>query len=339
MPAPSFTSRTAIAATELNTTVHVQWAGEAFSVSTHDVHADDTRQPTATDDKAGSAEPATSTEGPPNRPHLRVHQPLPGANPTLPPPSRQGKRPLSSFTGSAHEDSPQALTKIVPHPARALEPGTTVAEFRWPTVCQALGAQCTDHFNRAADALLAQAEESSWLVGVMGLHAGQGCTTTLLCLAARLAARNRRVIVVDANFASPQLASSLGVAPATAWQDVLERGVPVAKAVIRSSADRLDLLPLDNRPTSGLRLATGLQPAITSGVLLDAYDLVLVDLGAIFEPLSQACTLELVRNMRMDAALVVTGPGPGDPRELGVVAQLLRQRGCEPLGTIENRVS
>jgi Mrp family chromosome partitioning ATPase len=73
-------------------------------------------------------------------------------------------------------------------------------------------------------------------------------------------------------------------------------------------------------------------------VLLDHYDLVLIDLGAMLDPLSQATTLELMRNMRMNAAVAVTSPEPSDPRELGLVGQLLAQRGCALLGTIENRV-
>jgi Mrp family chromosome partitioning ATPase len=332
-PAPAFTSRTALAAVELSTTVHVLAVGEAFSVSTHDVAKG------AVSCQPSAVSPAASTEireAAGDTPALRVHQP------------NAEKRPLSSFTNQFHEPSPLGMTsKTRQRSAGALQAATTVSAFRWPRVCQMLSSNCANRFQGAVDALLARADKGQSLIGVLGLDSGHGCTTTLLCLAQQLAASNRRVIVVDANFAAPHLAASLGVElrtwqdrspDARVWQDVLERGVPIAAAVVHSKSDRIDLLPLDDRPTNGPRLAAGLQPAITAGVLLDAYDLVLVDLGAILEPLSQAAILELVRNMRMDAAVAVTGPGPTDPHALDLVGQLLSQRGCELLGTIENRV-
>jgi Mrp family chromosome partitioning ATPase len=334
--APAFTSRTAIAAAELSTTVHVLAAGEVFCLSTHDVAKETVGSQLSAVGQAASTEKQPSTEA---SPPLRVHQ------------TTTEKRPLSSFTNQGCEPSPLGVTPKSQHlQARTMRAGTSVTAFNWPNVCQVLSSQCVDQFQGAVDVLLAEADGGRSLVGVMALHAGQGCTTTLLCLARQLAAHNRRVIVLDANFATPQLAIRLGVELPTgsrdgrspggrAWQDILERGVPIADAVVHSKADRIDLLPLDDRPTNGPRLAAGLQPAITAGVLLDAYDLVLVDLGAILEPLSQASILELVRNMRMDAAVVVGGPRRIEPREIDLVGQLLGQRGCKLLGTIENFVS
>lgn len=316
-PAPTFVSRAALAAADLSTTVHILSVGETYSLSTLDL------PPTTTDAEHSEELDIGQIPSAPHedRPTLRVHQPS------------GDKRPLSSFAAEGDEESPR-VTAV----RSALQPATAVPAFRWPAVCRTLGQRCADQFDRVSTTLLAQADQGHGLVGMMALHSGQGCTSMSLCLAARLAKTGRRTIVVDANFAAPQLATVLGVQPTVAWQDVLERGVPSAEAVIHSDADRLDLLPLDNRPTNGPRLAIGLQPAITAGVLLDAYDVVLVDLGAIFEPLSQACILELVRNMRVDVALLVSGPEPADPREPAVAGQLLEQRGCKVLGTIENRV-
>jgi len=335
-PTPAFASRTAIAAIELSTTVHVLAAGEAFSLSTHDVAKEAVGYQLSGSGPSVAPESLQPAEV---GPQLRVHEPT------------TGKRPLSSFTNQPFEPEPLGgATKTYKHSLGMLRAATSVAAFHWPQVCRELTSRWSDQFRGAVEALLVEADAGRSLVGVMGLHAGQGCTTALLCLAQQLAARNRRVIVLDANFAAPRLATSLGVElrvgssdgrppGGRAWQDILERGVPIAEAVVHSKADRIDLLPLDDRPTNGPRLAAGLQPAITAGVLLDSYDLVLVDLGAVLEPLSQAGILELVRNMRMDAAVAVTGPQPFDPRELDLVGQLLSQRGCTLLGAIQNRVS
>jgi hypothetical protein len=49
--------------------------------------------------------------------------------------------------------------------------------------------------------------------------------------------------------------------------------------------------------------------------------------------------MELVRNMRIDVALAVSGPDEADPRDVACVAEYLGQRSCNLLGIIENRVA
>ena len=129
-----------------------------------------------------------------------------------------------------------------------------------------------------ADLLIGQAEEGRTLIGVIGLFPGIGTTTTLLCLAARVAARGRKAIVVEGNFLAPRLAGWLDAEPTAWWEDVLVRQVPVTDAVIRAADENLDLLPLGSTTSEPLRLAGGLQASATAWSLREAYDLVLVDL-------------------------------------------------------------
>jgi Mrp family chromosome partitioning ATPase len=163
-----------------------------------------------------------------------------------------------------------------------------------------------------------------------------------LCLAVALAARKCPTILLDANFRAPRLAGLLGVQPTTAWQDVLEHGLPVAEAVIRAARDGVDLLPLDlrasgDRGQNGAKLAAGLQTSITAGVLRYAYHVVLVDLGAILAPRSFSTISHLVRNMRIDAAVAVADPKHAQPDDFTVAGELVDETGCELLGVIENR--
>jgi Mrp family chromosome partitioning ATPase len=187
---------------------------------------------------------------------------------------------------------------------------------------------------------MTEAKADRSLIGVLGLYPGRGATTTAMCLAARLAGRHRRVILVDGNFCSPRLAAWLEAVPTTGWQEVLKRGGPLSDAVVRAKHDCLDLLALDARkPANALRLIGGLQAVVTAGVLRQAYDLVLIDVGAFFDAASQPIVLELVRNMGLDIVLAVTGPGPADERDLSIVAGHVARSACELLGTIENRVA
>jgi Mrp family chromosome partitioning ATPase len=209
-----------------------------------------------------------------------------------------GKRPLSAFT--VERRTAERKRSATPG-TTAFQPATTVASFSWPSVCRTLCQQSGPEFDRVADLIIRQAEDARSLVGVIGLFPGRGATTSLLCVAARLAARGRRAIIVEGNFLSPRLAALLDAEPTAWWQDVLERGVPIADAVIRADDDNLDLLPLDRETSDPLRLAGSLQVSTTAGALRYAYDLVLVDLGPFFDPDSQPIALELVRNMRIRA--------------------------------------
>jgi Mrp family chromosome partitioning ATPase len=246
------------------------------------------------------------------------------------------KRPLSAFIGRRPKASPDAPAAD----ADFLRPGTMVASFQWPQVCRTLAQQHGSQLAAVADRLLHEANTGRTLIGVLGLRPRVGTTTAALCLAARLARAERRVILVDGNFTNPCLAAWLEAAPTSGWQDVLKHGGPLADAVIRAQDDHLDLLALDARkPANPQKLVGGLQAVVTAGVLRHAYDLVLIDIGAYFDSASQPIVLELVRNMGLDAALAVCGPTPAAPSDTATVANSLSRSGCELLGIIENRVA
>ena len=245
------------------------------------------------------------------------------------------KRPLSSFIDRPHKGTLDAPSVD----AEFLRPGTTIASFQWPSVCRALAQRCGGELDSVAQLLMREAEAGRSLIGVLGLFPGRGTTTTALCLAERLAAK-RRVILVDGNFRSPRLATWLEAVPTTGWQDVLKHGGPLSDAVVRAQDNRLDLLALDARqPANAARLIGGLQAVVTAGVLRHTYEVVLVDLGAFSDSSTPPIALEVVRNMALDSVLIIAGPEPPDDRDLDNVAAQLARSGCELLGTIENRVA
>jgi Mrp family chromosome partitioning ATPase len=268
-----------------------------------------------------------------------------GKSPISPREGSVGRRPLSTFRNRPATDpiainqSPARQPAAVPQVEATFAPQTNVSAFRWPRVCRAAWQRSAADYQQVADLVLQQSKAERRLIGVAGLRPGDGCTTTLLCLAAAVAGRDRRVILVDANFRSPQLAIQLGVEPEMGWQDVLARGVSVAEAVIRAHSDRVDLLPLDVRSFDGPQLAAGLQTSVTAGVLRYAYDVVLLDLGAILAPSSFASTIHLLKNMQIDGALVVADRRQADQSDLSMAAERLKENGCEPLGIIENRAA
>jgi len=264
------------------------------------------------------------------------------------------RRPLSSYLTQPRTPSkergdpthfPTAPAQETPtftesEPSDKLQAGTAIASFQWPPVCRTLLQQSGTQLDHAARLILSRARAEKSLVGVLGLFPGVGATTTSLCLAARTTAPGRRVVLVDANFSRPRMATLLDAMPTAGWEDFLKHSAPLSDAIIHATEDQLDMLALGSRPVKDPQaLVGGLQAAVTAGLLRHAYDLVLVDLGTFFNPASQPILLELTSNMGIDGAIAVTGPEPADPRDVTTIVEHLGRGGCELLGIIENRVA
>jgi Mrp family chromosome partitioning ATPase len=246
------------------------------------------------------------------------------------------KRPLSAYIGRQRVERAAAVES----PGPTFRPGTTVASFRWPASCRTLAQRCKTELDGVADLLLAKTEQDKSMIGLVSLFSGSGCTTTLLALAARLALRKRRVLLIDGNFQRPQLAASLDAVPTASWQEVLAGAATLADAVIRAADDCLDLLALElNTSKDPLRLIAGHEIESCANLIRRNYDLALIDLGAFFDGATRPIKLELVRKLGIDAALVVSQPDETDLRDLRTLAEQLDQTGCELMGRIENRVA
>jgi Mrp family chromosome partitioning ATPase len=241
------------------------------------------------------------------------------------------KRPLSSYIARP----PAAKSAAGPYRA-----STTVASFRWPSVCRVLSQQYGSELDRAVEALLTSAARGRSITGILGMFPGNGCTTIALCLAARLASRGSRAVLVDGNFYSPRVATRLDVVPTSGWQEVLEDRAAVTDAIVTSVDDRLDVLALsETHLEEPLQLIALPATARSAAHLRHAYDLVLVDLGAFFDPRSQPTALELVRRMEIDSVLVVAGRPELDPRDSATIAEYVCANGCELLGIVQNRIA
>jgi Mrp family chromosome partitioning ATPase len=245
------------------------------------------------------------------------------------------KRPLSSFIPQT-----QPVEVACEGEQRDFQPGTTIASFQWPSVCRILMQQSSVQLDNVVRLLMARAGGGNSLIGVLGLFPKIGATTTALCLASRAAARGRRVILGDANFRSPRLASLVDAVPTAGWEEVLKHTAPLSDAVIHATNENLDLLALGSRLVKDPQpMVGGLQAAVTAGVLRHAYELAILDVGAFFDPISQPVLLELVSNLGVDAVVAIAGPGPADRRDVATIVEHLDRSGCELLGVIENRVA
>jgi MinD-like ATPase involved in chromosome partitioning or flagellar assembly len=145
-------------------------------------------------------------------------------------------------------------------------------------------------------------------------------------------------MLVDGNFTSPRLAQLLDAVPTLGWQESLANGAPVGDAIVRAVEDRLDLLALStDRSIDPLALLADPQATRLANRLRAEYDVVLVDLGAFFDPRSQPIVLALVSQWNVRSVLAISGNEDADPRDLETLAELLEQRGCTLAGVAANR--
>jgi Mrp family chromosome partitioning ATPase len=237
----------------------------------------------------------------------------PAERPSVEPARTSQRRPLSTFAQP---------TQVV---EARFKPALEVDSFRWSAVTEQLIRRCGAQLQPAVATLLAAQ------VG------GTGCTTLVACLARLLVDAGKTVAIVDANFAKPGLASQLGLAAETGWEDVLSGRVSLAEAVVHSIGDRLSLLPLAiGGPAAASRLET-IHASVTAGVLRYHYDIVLFDLGVVADPQQGPIARRVIQQCRLDGALVASGRGAAAAQP----QQLLRsapELATICLGVVENQL-
>jgi Mrp family chromosome partitioning ATPase len=162
---------------------------------------------------------------------------------------------------------------------------------------------------------------------------GEGCTTLLLCAARRLAQGNRKVVVVDADFDNPQIASRLGMLPETGWEEVVAGRLPLGEAMVESARDRLAVVPLLNQAPRDQSTLSYSDLAAGLAMLRKHYDMVLVDFGEF--PLG---TVTEAAGHWIDAAVLIHDIRRTSHAELASVRKRIEAAGVVEIGVVENFV-
>jgi Mrp family chromosome partitioning ATPase len=254
----------------------------------------------------------------------------------------QGEMTVRAATGPASAVSERRPLSAFANPGPIVEahfkPALEVDGFRWPVTCTDLIAKYPEHLQPALYTLLAADEAGRSLIGIAGPAAGVGCTTVLACLARLLAEHGKSVALVDGNFASPGLATQLGLSVDTGWEDVLAGTVPLAESVVYSLGDRIALLPLVAGGALAAEKLEAIHASVTAGVLRYHYDMVLFDLGAIGEGVQGSTARRIARQCRLDGVVLTSGisaPSTVHPQRL---MQTAPELAAICLGVVENQL-
>jgi Mrp family chromosome partitioning ATPase len=218
------------------------------------------------------------------------------------------------------------------------KPALEVDRFRWPEVCEQLVRRYRASLEPLVHSLMAADDAGRSLIGVAGIAPRAGCTTLAASIARMLVECGKTIAIVDGNFASPGLASQLGLACEAGWEDVLAGKSPLAESVVQSVGDRLALLPLVRGGAAAAERLQSIHASVTAGVLRYHYDMVLFDLGVLTDRIQGPIVGSLARHCRLDGIVLTSGAGRGAAFEPQRLMQTAPELATICLGVVKSQV-
>jgi len=178
-----------------------------------------------------------------------------------------------------HDAAPAKTATPAPHLSQPLVPAWEVDRFLWPALCEKLLSDDHSYFAQAGSKIVSAVRDGLKSLAITGSRRGEGRTTLALCLARSAAKAGLKVALVDADFARPQLAASLGLEIAASWHEAALGSTTLSESAIKSIEENLTVLPLDaSTAAASLSLA---DPRLTKTLrdMTSAFDLLILDLG------------------------------------------------------------
>jgi Mrp family chromosome partitioning ATPase len=164
------------------------------------------------------------------------------------------------------------------------------------------------------------------VVLVTGCRSGVGCTTVAVALAA-VAASERQVLLVDADFCAPGLARAMQLSAPRGWDEVAEQNGTMDDALLHP-AQRLAVLPLSPSPRGRAdRFASPAAPEWLARFRQE-YSLIVVDGGSVWESGSHWASA-------VDVALVVCDSDRTVADEWARGWDRLEEAGTHVMGIVE----
>jgi Mrp family chromosome partitioning ATPase len=226
--------------------------------------------------------------------------------------------------------APLAPVVEAPAPLRAAP-----LKLRLPTVLSQILRDAPDHWEHLSRGVEARVKESGLrsLLVTSALQ-GEGATTVATALAVTVAQKtDLKVLLLDADFAHPCLADQLKLGVRVGLEHHLLDATPLAQVTVAVEEPVFDILPtlepfqLPAMAHSSRRLEDVLDE------LRRHYDLIIVDLGALF-----ADRKPIRIPLGVDAALIVRDPARCSPDLLDQLDAYIARQGVSSLGVIENGV-
>ncbi len=233
--------------------------------------------------------------------------------------------------------NPESLPAFSPRLAERPRAAYEVDRFSWPETCEALNARAGREADELAHELMAEAALGRKVVAISGASLGEGQTTLGLLLARRLAIAGAKVVLVDAHFASPQVAATLGLVVGIGWETVLAMPEKTSlwETMVESLEDRVTIVPLASRSRLQMNPQIAARLSGCLNELRDSFDVVLVDAGPLSDSEQQMSWLA-VRGNGLDAVILLSDTRSAGAHSLTTVSRRFADASIAPLGVAEN---
>jgi Mrp family chromosome partitioning ATPase len=250
---------------------------------------------------------------------------------------------LGSAVPAPHIDFASAYSTEQAPDEEPFRPLLEVEGFSLPPMCRQLYEVAPAELNMLADALVRESSQGLKVLAIDGYSAGEGTTTLLLCLAARLSQIGIKVAVADANLDDPQVAPRLGLDVQTGWEDVLRDDLPLEEVVIEAADGLMAILPL-KEPLSLARGTTqglddrALRMAASIKKLRSGFGLVLIDMSPLDNPGAFDRLLPSGFGSQLDAILLTHNVRATPHDRIAELQSQLRAVGVAQAGIVETFV-
>ena len=185
-----------------------------------------------------------------------------------------------------------------------------VEAFRWSQVTDSILAHASPVMDQLTHYSLDILTGTENRIAVAGLKRGQGTSTIAAAVTRWAVADGKRVLLVDADLANPQLSRSAGLSPNVSWLNLIREDLIPSEAIIRSKSTGVCIMPL----------AAVVTPQAWPGHIYDrlgalleqvrhGFDLIVMDVGPIGQLSNELSASELM----LDALMIVDeNPTSGD---------------------------
>ncbi len=208
-----------------------------------------------------------------------------------------------------------------------------VEDFRWPAVTNQMIVAGSEAISELASSVFKLLDTTARRLAVTSPGRGEGTTSVAISLARWAAASGKKVLLVDADLASPGLSGQVGLGPNISWVNAVANSLDTNEVIIRSQKTPVCVMPMTPIVTrvTWPRFIFDSLGALTAKVE-SSFDLIIFDVG----PTSQLLA-ELSRSSLMiDASLIVhNGTGISDFQK---TARLLQEFGVSKYLVAQNSV-
>lgn len=207
-----------------------------------------------------------------------------------------------------------------------------VDDFRWPKLSSELLLSQGSVFDQLLKAIRLR-DSSARILAVTGMRPGDGRTTLSICLARWAAAQGHNTLLVDGDLLRGKLVEMSGLEFDLGWQSNATSGLSLGESLIRSTAAKLTLLPLNTDRIGAAQLpesAKQLDKLLSR--LRSLYDWIVVDSGTAQE----MARFHLDSAPMIDVAVVVRNLQATTPQELETAQRHLVGIGIRQLAIAEN---